>query len=472
MRTPRFCVLLGFVLTLAPFAGAQEVDVPGTTIRSNPLMESVPSGSASSAELVLHLKDVVERALKNNLSTVLGTETEREAAAQRLQDLAALLPKVEAYVASEQRQVNLAAFGFSGFPGVRQVIGPFGLVDARATLTQSILDLEVRHNLRESEENQQAAALSNANLRELVTLTAVDLYFRVVSSQSRTTAVEAQLSRAKALYDRAVDLKGAGLVPGIDVLRAEVEQHSLEQRLIQARNIVQKQKLALARAIGLSLEQEFSLVDKLPTEEQGPPVPAMNALLGLAYAGRSDAKALEARIRAADEDVKSVRARHLPTLNLEGDYGAIGRAPGNSHGTYSVRLEVRVPVFNRSIDSDALEKEAVLRRRQAERDSLHGRIEFEVRSALLDLQSAEEQLRVARQSLTLAQQQLDQAQDRFGAGIASNLEVVLAQESVALGDEGVIQGLYAFNIARALLAKATGSAERSIPEFFQGSSSR
>ena len=97
------------------------------------------------------------------------------------------------------------------------------------------------------------------------------------------------------------------------------------------------------------------------------------------------------------------------------------------------------------------------------------RIELEVRSALLDLNSTTEQLRVARQSQALAVQQLDQAQDRFSAGVANNLEVVQAQEAVALSDEGVIQSLYGFNIARALLARATGSAERSISEFFPGS---
>jgi outer membrane protein TolC len=133
---------------------------------------------------------------------------------------------------------------------------------------------------------------------------------------------------------------------------------------------------------------------------------------------------------------------------------------------------MRMPVFDRGISSDAFEKESVLRQRKAERDSLHARIELEVRASLLDLQSTAEQLRVARQSLDLAQQQLDQAQDRFSAGVANNLEVVQAQETVALADEGVIQGLYGFNIARALLARATGSAERSIPQLFPGGLSR
>jgi outer membrane protein TolC len=434
------------------------------------LSESVPAGIATAGSLSLGLKDAVDRAIKNNLAAVFGSEAERIAAAQRLEDLAALLPKLEGRLSSEQRQVNLAAFGFGGFPGVRQVIGPFALVDARAAFYSPLVDLERRHNLRESSAKERAAALTNLNTRELVALTAVDLYFQVVSSESRVTAVDAQLVRAKTLFGRATDLKNAGFAPGIDVLRAEVEQRSLEQRLIQAKNTVQKQKLALARAIGLPLGQEFSLSDRLPPEVSTEL--SMGQLLERAYAGRPDAKALDLQVHAAEEAVKAAKARSLPTLNAMGDYGAIGRAPGNSHGTYSLSLQVRVPIFDKTIESDTLEKEANLRQKQAERDSLHGRIEYELRSALLDLQSAAEQLRVARQSLVLAQQQLDQAQDRFSAGVTDNLEVVQSQETVALADEAVIQSLYSFNISRALLARATGAVERSIQEVFAGSSSK
>jgi outer membrane protein TolC len=179
--------------------------------------------------------------------------------------------------------------------------------------------------------------------------------------------------------------------------------------------------------------------------------------------------ALDARVRSAEEDFKATRSRKLPTIGVHGDYGVTGPSPTNNHGTYSVRVEARVSIFDRDIEGDAAEDQAILRQRQAERDSLRGRIEMEVRSAFLDLQSAEEQLRVAREAQTLSQQQLDQAQDRFSAGVANNLEVIQAQEDVALGDERVIQGLYGFNIARALLARATGSAERSISDFFPGS---
>jgi len=95
-----------------------------------------------------------------------------------------------------------------------------------------------------------------------------------------------------------------------------------------------------------------------------------------------------------------------------------------------------------------------------------GRIELEVRGALLELQSTQQQYKVAQSARDLVRQQLDQAQDRFAAGVANNLEVVQAQEAVALADENIIRSLYGLNAARAALAHATGVTEKSVEEVF------
>jgi outer membrane protein TolC len=460
MNFRRLCLLLGLIgsTTLTSYS------------QSSLLTESVTRGSATPAPLTLGLRDAIDRGLKNNLASIVSSENERAAAAQRLGDLAELHPRMDIRFSSEVEQRNLAAFGFSGFPGVNQIIGPFGLVDARAAFTAPLVDRERTHNLRESTAKERAAAFSYQNTRELVVLTVVDLYFQALSSESRIAGVQAQLERARALHDRATDLKNAGLATGLDVVRAEVEQRSVEQRLIQSKNTVQKQKLMLARAIGLPLAQQFTLSDSLPPEtETDPP---MNQLLELALGNRADAKALDAEVHAAEEALKAQQARNRPTISAHGDYGVIGPSLSNSHGTFTLGMELRVPLFDKSIESGTSEKIAKLRERTAERDSLQGRIELEVRSALLDLQTAREELQISRRRFSLAQQQLDQSQDRFAAGVTDNLEVVQAQEAVALANEVVIQSLYDFNISRALLAKSTGVAERSIADIFRGSSSK
>jgi outer membrane protein TolC len=414
------------------------------------LGESVQSGTISPDPIPLTIIDAIHRGLKNNLAVITGSLDLKNAEALRLRDRSDLLPKINGQISAVQQQVNLAAFGFTGFPGISQVIGPFGLVDARATFSQPLIDLERKHNLLEAKENEKAVSLGNDNTRELVVLNVLDLYFQAVSGASRVRAVEAQVLSAQALNTRATDLKNAGVVPGIDVLRAQVELQTAQQRLIQSRNELSREKLNLARAIGMPLGQEFTLVDSLPGGTS--PMETLPNLLSLAYSSRPDAKAAESRLRAAQEAVKAANSENLPTASLDANYGAIGPSPWNSHGTYSVAGTVRFPIFNSRSKTDAMEREALLQQRQAEVDSLHGRIELDVRSALLELQSSEEQYKVAQSSLALVRQQLDQA-----------------QEALALADENVIRGLYAFNASRVLLARAMGVAEKSAEEVFGGS---
>ena len=429
--------------------------------------DSVVSETASPNPIALTITDAIQRGLKANLAVISGGYDSKSAESIRQRDQSEMLPKINGYVMGTQQQVNLAAFGFTGISGISPVIGPFGLVDARATFTQRLFDAERSHNIREAKENEKAVTASNDNTRELVVLTVLDLYFQAVSGASRVRAVEAQVTSARALNSRATDLKNAGVVPGIDVLRAQVELQSAEQRLIQSRNEFSREKLNLARAIGLPLGQEFTLVNELPGGDI--PSAALPDLLSRAYASRADAKAAESRLRAAQEALKSAKAVNLPTASLDGNYGVIGANPWSSHGTFAVSGRVDFPIFNSKSKSETTEKEALLKQRQAEVDSLHGRIELDVRSALLELQSAEEQYKVAQSSLALVRQQLDQAQDRFAAGVANNLEVVQAQEQIALADENVIRSLYALNTSRALLARAMGVAEQSAGEVFGGS---
>ena len=96
-------------------------------------------------------------------------------------------------------------------------------------------------------------------------------------------------------------------------------------------------------------------------------------------------------------------------------------------------------------------------------------IYYEVRSALLDLQASAEQLDVATKARDLAAAELAAARDRFAAGVANNVEVTQAQQSVALAAEQYIGGLYSYNVSKAVLARALGVAEQAVRLYFGGS---
>ncbi len=98
-------------------------------------------------------------------------------------------------------------------------------------------------------------------------------------------------------------------------------------------------------------------------------------------------------------------------------------------------------------------------------EDLRGRIDYEVRNALLDLQSAETQVAVARENADLANQTLIQARDRFSAGVTDTIEVVQAQQLLAAANENYIGALGAHNAAKIALATAVGVAEDGVPRY-------
>ena len=431
----------------------------------NPFFASTPSGQVTPGVLQLSLLDAIDRGLKYNLGLLLaGTQTDAARAA-RLRALSDILPKVDGTVGESVQQLNPAQFGFR-IPGIPDLIGPFGLFDARASMTEK-LGLHDWNNARASVETLRASEHGDRNARELVVLAVGATYLQSIAASARVDAVQAQLNTAQTLYQQAVDMKKAGVVPGIDVLRAQVEERLERQRLVAARNEFAKSKLTLGRVIGLPAAQEFALSDKLPYQ----PLPdlTLEQALTRAYQARSDYQAALALVRAAELSRKAAEGQRLPSLQVSADYGALGRQPAGALVTYTVAGGIRVPIFQGGkIRSDVEQADATLRQRRLQAEDLRARIEYEVRTAFLDVQAAGEQVQVAEQAAQLSGEELKQAQDRFAAGVTGNLEVVQAQQAVAVSTENYIDSLNAHNVAKLLLARALGVAETRVKEYLKG----
>jgi outer membrane protein TolC len=262
-------------------------------------------------------------------------------------------------------------------------------------------------------------------------------------------------------------MKQAGVVAGIDLLRAQVQVQNQRRRTIRSETDFEKAKLQLARAIGLPPGQEFTLADKIPYAPLNE-VTLENALK-TAFTSRADYLAARERVAAAEATRKAAESDHIPTVHLDADYGALGQTVSGSHETYRLAATVRLPIFDAGRSTARrIESASELKRRQAELEDVRGRVEYDVRAALLDVRAAGQQLEAAQSNVTLAGQELEQARDRFAAGVAGNIEVTQAQESVAIASESYIDALYAHNLAKASLARAVGTAEQSVKAFVGG----
>lgn len=433
----------------------------------NPFFGGVPTGELQPGEMPLSLDDAINRGLKYNLGLLLAQAGTQDARGARWRALSGLLPNVTAGTTESAQQINLAAFGFPPFPGIPQIVGPFSVFDVRAYASQTVLDFHALGRMREESNRTKAAEYTYQNARDLVVLVCANLYLESVADASRVDAAQSQVKTAQALYDRAADLRKAGVVAGIDVLRAQVELQAQQQRFIYFRNEFAKQKLNLARAIGLPIGQEIKLTDSIPYT----PMPPLNLdqALDRAYTARADFQAAKAQVDAAEAAKKAARGDALPSVRVNGDYGDIGNAPGRSHGTFTVAATLKIPLFQGGrVHGEILQADAHLKESQSQLEDLRAQIAYQIRMALLDLKSSGDRAQVAQSARDLASQQLQQAQDRFSAGVVSSIEVVQAQDALATADENYISSLYAYNMAKASLARALGVAEKSYREFIGG----
>ena len=446
----------------AVFAGAEAISADAQSVptaaapTAQSYQGSVTAGTATGQVLDLTLDDAIQRGLRNNLGVILsGTQT-AAARGQRLSELQNLLPSVDGSIKESLMQVNLASEGIR-IPGFPSMVGPFGFTDIRASLEWSLVDVKSLRDYLAAKHDFAAAQLSAEDAREMVILTVGNAYLLVVADETEIASVQAQVATAKVSLDQANDSHTAGTAPLLDVLRAKVDYQSLEQQLISAQNALEKDKLALARTIGLSLEQKFEVADKEPYRAFDQI--DLDAALKQAHLSRKDLAAMVEQTKAAEEERKAATAERFPKLTVDADYGDIGVNVGNSHGTVDATGSVSVPVFKEfALRGDAQQAQANLDTAKAELSDKSAQISADVRDALLDIESAQKQVEVARSNVALSEEALKEAQERYKAGVSDNLAVSQAEQAVAQANDQYVGSLYRHNIAKLSLARALGAA--------------
>jgi outer membrane protein TolC len=485
-----YCVRRQSLLLLAAMACAAPItsamaQVPGQTTPPPPadraappsrapvpgalgsFLGGVPTGEATKEPVSLSISDAINRALQYNLGLLLTQQGIDSARAARFRTLAELLPDINGHVTEARQVVNLAAFGFPLPAGIPPIVGPFNTFDARVTLSQSILDFKARNDSRAGTHNLAAAQYDYRSARDLVVLVATVSYAQALAASARVDAADAQVQTAQALLTQAMDLKQNGLVAGIDVLRADVQLQTDRQRTTSARNELEKSKLQLARLIGLPLGQSFTLTTELAPVNI--PEMTLDQAVERAYRTRPDYLAALERVKAAEATQQAAAGESLPSVRVNANYGVLGLTVSDAHSTYTVAGTVDIPIFQGGRERGRrLDAETDLRRRRTDADDLKGAIYYEVRTAMLDLQTGNEQLEVASRARMLAADELTQARDRFAAGVADNIEVVQAQAAVTLANDQYISALYTTSLAKGSLVRAVGIAEETARDIFGG----
>jgi outer membrane protein TolC len=216
------------------------------------------------------------------------------------------------------------------------------------------------------------------------------------------------------------------------VTRARVQLSESAGRLILATTQLERNRIDLARALGLDSATPLELTDTLTADLGAADVPIdRDAAVSQGVDTRPDLAAEVARGAAARTAAKAISAERLPRLDITADAGLSGTGPDSVLATNGVSLQITLPILDGFRREGRLaEQRAVARESDVRARDLRLQVAADVDGALLDLRSASAQQMIARERLQLAAQEVSQARQRFQAGVAGNIEVINAQESL------------------------------------------
>jgi len=419
------------------------------------------AANPSTELLRLTLDQAVALALKQNPTAQIAILQAAQSEQDQKIALSELLPQAQVGVTEQWERLNIRAqFGGAAiFPGVPKHLGPYPIFSAGPSFNGPIFDLALLRRYQSSRNTANASRADSLSTREQVILLVVSQYISTLRNIADVQASQSRVDLAQALYDQAADRQKEGVSTSIDTLRANVELQNEKQRLIQAQTSRETSLFALSRLLNLDPRQAIELGDSLSFFET--PQPDVEMSIEQALAARYEWKSLQEQIRAAENEKRAASASRLPSLNFNGNWAELGTYPYGSIPTYSYAGTVSVPLFTGGrIRAQIVRANLDIQRLHQQQMDLRNEIAQDVKTALINLDSARSEVSVANLGVQLSKEEVDQARDRFNAGVADNIEVIQAQDSLARANDNQITALYRFNQARADYARATGQMEK------------
>jgi len=447
--SPFFFYVIFFSLLLIPsFAGAQT--------KSLTLPANAPTDT-----LKLSLEQSVALAIKQNPTQQIAVLNAAESVQDKNITRSELLPQANLQVADSANRGNVRAQfgGLPLFPGIPGHIGPYQLFSAGPTFGSSIFDFSLWKRYQAAQSNVNASKADSLTTREQVILLVVSQYIGTLRAVANVEASRSRVELAQALYDQAADLQKEGVGTGIDTLRANVELQNEKQRLIEAENDREASLFGLSKLLNLDPRQKIELADSLSFFDT--PQPDVEASIDEALSSRQEWKAIESQQKSAKLEKQASQYQRLPSLRFDGNWAYFGNSSSTGIPTYQYQASVNMPLFTGGrIRAEVVKADLELQKIDQQKADLRNQIALDVKTALLNLQSARNEVQVANLGVQLAKEEVDQARDRFKAGVANNIEVISAQDSLSRANDNQIAALYRFNEARADFARAVGQMEK------------
>jgi len=414
------------------------------------LLAAIPLSAAT-----LTLNQALDEAAELSPDVQFAKLRTTEAETQVTQAKSGLRPQVAFQISGTYQTSNLQGLGLI-FPGFPSRVGPYRTFDMRPVVTQTILDFPLRETIKAARLRAGEASTQADAVREDLLVQVATTYFAALETEARVKAAEARLATAEAILRQARDREATAIGSRLDIARAEQQMETERGLALGSQLEEDKLKSQLLNLIG----RDQATVE-LTAPAEIPDSGAEADLVSEAKLKRPGLRVLHQEVSALQIDAEVARRERWPRLSAFGDWGVAGTGPDRSLSTYAIGASLTVPVWTggRIEAGEALASvHASEVTKQIRKFELA--IAQQVREAWLERESERVQLEAATRARDAADQALELSRVRLETGLATTVEVQVAQSNLAAADDTLIRTRFAVSEATTRLAWAAGDVRR------------
>ncbi len=320
-------------------------------------------------------------------------------------------------------------------------------------------------NVRSAEASQNAATQDLTRAKQTAVFTVMSDFVNLTNAEQQLGVQQENLKSLQVQQDQIQKLVDAGTRPVADLYQSEASVASAKLAVTQATNAIELAKVDLIQTLQLDPLASYDFVPSTPTAAASTST-NLDALIAQAWQNRADLDAQNARVAAAQQDVKAAASSKLPTVSVGASYSTGYSSAADAAFTNQLNqrqggglsIGVSFPIFDKGAASLA-EQKAEIGAENAQLDLAQQKqqIALDVRRAYLNEQSAEQQLVAAQAQLTAAQNAVDATQKRYEVGAATLVEVTQSRAQQVQAATAVVTANNNLALQQAVMSYDTGN---------------
>ena len=402
---------------------------------------------AASSSLLLNLEKSIQIALENNIGyKITGSMVDVSQAqideAEGAKKLNIKLRGGYLQMSETLDEEDIAAGDFSNLFSIGQGAPIVSIQASKILYSGGQLNAFVD----QAEANKQISLNELEQEKQEIIYKVTQAYYQILQAEGLKKVSSQAVKQMQAHLETSEALLKEGMIAPLELNRIKSQLSNLEHNLIKAENGFELTMYNLNSIMGIVLNTELVLENNLSYE---PCEIILEEALVQAIENRPEIMNIEQQRRIMENMVDVAKSNKKPQVVLSAESGITG---------WQATIVAEYSLLDGGVNKAKVEQAEInLVQVDQSEQQVKQLIEFEVRSAYLNMKEAEKLIKVAKEGIENSQESFRIAQVKYNEGIATNTEVIDAQSALIEAETNHLNALYDYNTARAALVKAMGT---------------